>query len=98
MICAAALALTACGGSDSKTKVVQASDVATGVEEETTVGVVLDQAMNSVLMRTLAGDSAYFSYPEALTPNRRCHSGVGDTITVKHVAARVTLVLPGAQN
>ena len=89
-------AFAACsGGSNSHmSEQINASDVADSEAETTTCGVVLDQAMNSVLVLTLDGDSADFSYPE-LEPNRRCSCGTGDTITIKHVGDSVTLMLPG---
>lgn len=47
-------------------------------------GIVIDGAMNSVIIVPDSGDTLYFSYPE-LDPESRYGWSIGDTITVNYV-------------
>lgn len=103
MLAALAMGMWSCGNSGSKEEsadstVVSVSPEDAVDEEQTSIGVAIDGAMNSITILDENGDTLNFSYPD-LDPAKRVSWSIGDTVTIKYVEvdgeAQVNAVMRG---
>ena len=103
MLAAMAIGMWSCGngsgnGENADSTVVSVSSEDTVDDEQTSIGVAIDGAMNSITILDLNGDTLNFSYPD-LDPAKRVSWSIGDTVTIKYVEidgeAQVNAVLRG---
>ena len=103
MLAALAMGMWSCGNSGSKEEsvdstVVSVSPEDTVDEEQTSIGVAIDGAMNSITILDENGDTLNFSYSD-LDPAKRVSWSIGDTVTIKYVEvdgeAQVNAVMRG---
>lgn len=88
LIIAASFALVSCGGNNGASKVsnesAAADTIVASADSTVVTGIAVDGAMNSILLRTVEGDTLSFGYPE-LPTDKRYGWSIGDTVSVSYI-------------
>ena len=105
MLAALAVGVWSCGkgsgnGEGADSTVVSVSPEDSVDDEQTSIGVAIDGAMNSITILDANGDTLNFSYPD-LDPAKRVSWSIGDTVTIKYNEvdgeAQVNALMRGAR-